>query len=257
MAKELPYFKFEPAEWLAGRIAMESFNYQGAFINLCCVYWQKLGDIKIEDARLRLGDDVYEYLLRRKYLSEDNDSVKIIWLDSQLKERQAISRVRSELGKRGAKAKQKLSNSQASAKQVVSRREEKRIEENKKNVPQKKSVGGDLNNFSNPKRKPADYDEFIEYAKTVYGFDLDNWSMKVYNLYSYLTENNWATKGGNDPITDWRKYLTSRIQAWRDERRKNHERMNPKTIDTSSLNFIPDPSPEEIQKYKKQGYKFG
>lgn len=130
MAKELPYFKFEPAEWLAGRIAMESFETQGAYINLCSVYWQKLGQIEIEDASLRVGENIYAYLLKRKYIFEDDDFISIGWLDSQLQEREAVRLMRSEQGKKGARAKQKLSKSQAKAKQDVSRIEEKRKEEN-------------------------------------------------------------------------------------------------------------------------------
>lgn len=45
MAKELPFFKFEPSQWENGNIQLCSYEQQGIFINLCSVYWQRLGDL--------------------------------------------------------------------------------------------------------------------------------------------------------------------------------------------------------------------
>ena len=41
MAKELPYFKFEPAEYLTKDISFCRLTAQGLFINLCSYYWQR------------------------------------------------------------------------------------------------------------------------------------------------------------------------------------------------------------------------
>jgi len=45
MAKELPFFKFEPGQWENGSIQMATLEQQGAFINICSIYWQRLGDL--------------------------------------------------------------------------------------------------------------------------------------------------------------------------------------------------------------------
>lgn len=45
MAKELPYFKFEPSQWENGSIQLCSHEVRGIFIGLCSVYWQRLGDL--------------------------------------------------------------------------------------------------------------------------------------------------------------------------------------------------------------------
>lgn len=45
MAKELPYFKFEPSEWENGNIQMFSFSEKGLFIEICSMYWSRLGDL--------------------------------------------------------------------------------------------------------------------------------------------------------------------------------------------------------------------
>ena len=45
MAKELPYFKFEPNQWENGNIQMLSREDKGLFIDLCSMYWSRLGDV--------------------------------------------------------------------------------------------------------------------------------------------------------------------------------------------------------------------
>jgi len=45
MAKELPYFKFEPSEWDNGNIQMCCLNTRAIFIDLCCIYWTRVGDL--------------------------------------------------------------------------------------------------------------------------------------------------------------------------------------------------------------------
>jgi hypothetical protein len=41
MSKKLPYFQFEPAQYLAGNIQFCSLEAQGLFINICSLYWQR------------------------------------------------------------------------------------------------------------------------------------------------------------------------------------------------------------------------
>ena len=45
MAKELPYFKFEPSEWDNGNVQMLSNSDKVLFIDICCMYWLRLGDL--------------------------------------------------------------------------------------------------------------------------------------------------------------------------------------------------------------------
>jgi len=45
MAKELPYFKFEPNQWENGNIQMCSRESKGLFIDLCSTYWSRLGEL--------------------------------------------------------------------------------------------------------------------------------------------------------------------------------------------------------------------
>ena len=43
MAKELPYFKFEPNAWENGNIQMLSREDKGLFIDICSMFWSRLG----------------------------------------------------------------------------------------------------------------------------------------------------------------------------------------------------------------------
>lgn len=48
MAKELPYFKFEPNKWENGNIQMLSRDDKGLFMDLCSMYWSRLGDVPLK-----------------------------------------------------------------------------------------------------------------------------------------------------------------------------------------------------------------
>ena len=55
MAKELPYFKFEPAEYLTKDISFCSLAAQGLFINICSYYWQRGCELTKEQLLRRLN----------------------------------------------------------------------------------------------------------------------------------------------------------------------------------------------------------
>jgi hypothetical protein len=65
MAKELPYFKFEPSEWITGNITLCSMEAQGLFVNLCAYYWIKDGNISLTNAKQRFSkcDALFEQLI--------------------------------------------------------------------------------------------------------------------------------------------------------------------------------------------------
>lgn len=89
MAKELPYFKFEPSEYDSGRIQMCSFEAQGLFINICSLYWSRLGDLpeKLVMHKLCRGyANAYQELCNEKVLHVKEDIIIIKFLDEQLQE---------------------------------------------------------------------------------------------------------------------------------------------------------------------------
>lgn len=94
MAKELPYFKFHISEWRDGKITDCSMEAQGLFINVCALYWGRLGDLDEATALRKLCDrnaTAYKELKRSQILKVSDGRIFIDFLDEQLKERDRAS----------------------------------------------------------------------------------------------------------------------------------------------------------------------
>jgi hypothetical protein len=105
MARDLPFFKFDISEYMFGRIQRQSMEIQGVFINLCCKYWHKLGDLSAEDASLDYGPEPMKKLLDAKIVHLDGDKIVIRFLDEQLEELDAVSKINAEKGRKSAEIK--------------------------------------------------------------------------------------------------------------------------------------------------------
>lgn len=89
MAKELPYFKFEPNQWENGNIQMLSREDKGLFIDLCSMYWSRLGDVpfKLAVQKLCVGNATALNSLCDENIVEVIDSkIYIKFLSEQLSE---------------------------------------------------------------------------------------------------------------------------------------------------------------------------
>jgi uncharacterized phage protein (TIGR02220 family) len=94
MAKELPYFKFETSEWDNGTIQMCSKESKGLFIDLCSMYWARLGEVKSKLAVQKLcnGDaNALQELIEEEIIEIIDDKIAIHFLDVQLKDFNAVS----------------------------------------------------------------------------------------------------------------------------------------------------------------------
>jgi hypothetical protein len=105
MAKELPYFKFEPNEWENGNIQMLSREDKGLFIDLCCMYWSRLGDLPYRLAIQKVcggNANALNPLFEDDIISVDeNDIIVISFLQEQLSEFTNISNQNSKNAKDG------------------------------------------------------------------------------------------------------------------------------------------------------------
>lgn len=110
MAKELPYFKFDCAQWISGGITLEDLQTQGAFINICAYYWFKSGDLTLSEIkrRVKLKQPTINRLVESGVIKVDGDYIKISFLDQQFEERQHVSRRNSENAKKGGAPKGNL-----------------------------------------------------------------------------------------------------------------------------------------------------
>jgi hypothetical protein len=87
MAKELPYFKFEPNQWENGNIQMFSREDKGLFIDLCSMYWSRLGDVPLKLAIQKLcagNANAFYSLIKEGIFTIEKDFVCIDFLNEQL-----------------------------------------------------------------------------------------------------------------------------------------------------------------------------
>jgi len=132
MAKELPYFKFEPSEWEAGNIQAVSRESKGLFIDICSLYWLRLGELPYALALQKLcnGNNLHmQELCDLEIIGIKDNQIIIEFLDEQLDEFQKTSE------KRAKAANKRWNNANAMHMDVNSNaiREEKIREENNKN----------------------------------------------------------------------------------------------------------------------------
>lgn len=113
MAKELPYFKFEPSEWAFGRINKQNKDVKVAFIDLICKYWHNLCVMTLEDAILDFGKDEIDILIKTKIIKTEDNFVKVVFLDDQFEEISENTEKLSKAGKASAR-KRALKNEQIS-----------------------------------------------------------------------------------------------------------------------------------------------
>ena len=90
MAKELPYFRFYPSEWLEGNITLEKEKTQSLFAQIMCWYWKKDCKINLEFIKKRLINNkaTLKHCLNDLIESEiikvnDNNYISIDFLDEQ------------------------------------------------------------------------------------------------------------------------------------------------------------------------------
>lgn len=153
MAKGLPYFQFEPSEWENGNIQMCTLEEKGLFIDLCSIYWQRLGDLpyKLAVQKLCAGNATALRALCDSGIFEEFDgNICINFLNEQLEDRGATSKINSESAKKRWLKHRADKESDANALRTQYERnanampiEENRIEENRereKNLSIKNSM---------------------------------------------------------------------------------------------------------------------
>lgn len=139
MAKELPYFQFEPAEYLSGDILLCSYEAQGVFVHLMSLYWQRNCELTLVKAQRLLKSDGLTELIEEGILilEGENQDIIISFLDKQFEQLTKRKKRLSDAGKKGAEIKAAkatlkppLSDDETTLKQPEEiREEEKRKEE--------------------------------------------------------------------------------------------------------------------------------
>ena len=128
MAKNFPYFKFTVSEWMTGDIVFESLSTQGLFINICALYWQRDGNLTIEDINKRYKNPAELSDLINRFVEVENDMILIKFLDEQLIDANHVSKVNSENGKKSAESRanaKRLLNDRSTTVQRISTKKNK------------------------------------------------------------------------------------------------------------------------------------
>lgn len=106
MSKELPYFQFEPAEYLTKDISFCSLAVQGLFVNICSYYWQRNCYLTKDQLLKRLNyPREFEELVNENIIHLENGVISIYFLDIQLEKVTKQSKVNSENGAKGGRPK--------------------------------------------------------------------------------------------------------------------------------------------------------
>jgi hypothetical protein len=132
MAKNFPYFKFVVSEWMTGDIVFETLATQGLFINICSLYWQRDGDLSINDINKRYKNPTELNDLINRFIIVENDLIAIKFLDEQLIDAGHISKINSDKGKKSAEkraaVKQQFNNGSTDVQPIpTKKRKEKKI----------------------------------------------------------------------------------------------------------------------------------
>lgn len=113
MAKELPYFKFNVAEFLLGGILSETDAVIGMFYKACAHYWHKECNLTRDELVKKIGAKRVDLLIRREYIKENEGFVFIEFLDEQRIELSKTKTVNSTNGSKGAKVRWSKKNGEA------------------------------------------------------------------------------------------------------------------------------------------------
>jgi hypothetical protein len=139
MAKELPYFKFEPNAWDNGNIQLCSREDKGLFIDVCSTYWSRLGELPYALALQKHCNgklDALDVLVSNQIITVEDGQIIIEFLDEQLNEFQETSeKRRSAANKRWSDASALQMQSKSNAIREEKKREDKIRKEEKADLP--------------------------------------------------------------------------------------------------------------------------
>lgn len=210
MAKELPYFKFEPNQWDNGNIQMLSREDKGLFIDLCSMYWSRLGDVPLKLAIQKLCNGnatALNSLCDENIIEVIDANIYIKFLSEQLNEFEDISKQNSKNAKEGwEKRRKQKEESERNATALNPQCENDAIREDK--------IKKD-----NSKSKPSLETRSLAFKDTLIPFKQKYSIEMLKNFYGYWTEPNKSnTKMRFELEKTWS--IERRLETW-DKREKD------------------------------------
>lgn len=236
MSKELPYFEFEPAEYLAGDISFCSLESQGLFILICCYYWQRSCSLTKEQFLKRTNKPKeFDELITEKIIKIDNNGfISINFLDEKFDKATEKSKTNSKNGAKGGRPKkQKETEIKPTAFNSLS--ETKGIIEDNIIKEEIKEYKNKINNIEERK---------LKFASTLTSYKLVYDSKELKKFYDYWTEPNKSnTKFRQELEKTWS--LERRLETWfNNSKNFNKEKSSakkekPKTLQEKYSHLMP------------------
>jgi hypothetical protein len=210
MSKELPFFKFFPAEWLIGKISFKPLEIQGAFIQAVCICWQNNGRFNSEDIDFRIGDENLKKLVESGFLKQDDNGYFIEFLEEQINEFEEVREKRRLAGSNGGK--QKIASAKqnvASAKQVLPNAKQS-VANAKQNVAEKKRKEEEKRREEKDSTKKVFFGENkkvalteAEYDKLIAELDIDITERCIKKLDHYKNSSGRIYKSDYSAMHTW------------------------------------------------------
>ncbi len=135
MDKELPWFKFNPSKWDSGNIQICSRDDKGLFMDICALYWTRVGhlSVKLATQKLCAGNAVaLNSLIESNVIKVIDGQICIDFLNEQLAEFENISSTNSKNAREGWEKRRREANPMPSHSDPNARREEEKREEKKR-----------------------------------------------------------------------------------------------------------------------------
>lgn len=215
MAKELPYFQFEPAEYLTKDISFCSMSAQGLFINLCSYYWQRECKLTKDQLLRRLNHpNELQELIYENVISVNENVISVKFLDEQYKKATNRSNINKINGSKGGRPKKQNQNKS----------------ELKPNKNQNKSELKGIREDKIIKDKIKEDENILsDFKKSLQPF-LDKYGKEMLNdFYLY-----WTEKGEKEKKYRWQKQktwdLSRRLQRWDKNNYGNKPKKDPKQM---------------------------
>jgi hypothetical protein len=197
MAKELPYFQFEPAEYLTKDISFCSLSAQGLFVNLCSYYWQRNCNLTKDQFLRRLNhSEVLEELITEGVIKINGSNITIDFLDKQRVKAVGLSKTNSKNGSKGGRPKKQ--------KETEIKPTLNQIESESKGIRKEEIIKEEIRE---DKSKIPTEQVFVDYAKSkISNINVPTVRMK----YHSWVDNDWCD-GNDNKIKNWKTKLCNTL----------------------------------------------
>ena len=208
MAKELPFFKFEPGAWDSGMIQLCSLEAKGLFIEICALYWSRLGELpyalalqKLCRGNAKLMQELEQNQIFALQMVNDRQFIVINFLDEQLQDFNKTSEKRQKAAlKRWDNQAVNANAMQMQSKSNAIREDKRREEEIREDKIREDKIREDKNNVEGVKTRQSRFaPPLLSEVKNL--IEKNNYQVDAERFHDFYTSKNWMV--GKNKMKDW------------------------------------------------------